>query len=410
MRVKPVFGTGLIVMENTNSKIKAFESFNNTFKYCTYGMVFSNIYPNKTNMKRRLYLYIFIVFCTSPCLISYAYSCRFYIMQQDMFNLTRHLAVGIVIGLYLFKVLYCILNTNKFESILNTVSCDMIDVNEFDDGAKKLYGLFLKKAKLGELIWALLPIILGLQFPVYAGIVMIHENIWKDYPQREMVHEMEITFAKDVKYDSPVFEIIFVISTASCIILIPNFCGLDGSFCIATTHLGFKLKYVGYLVREAFEDCNDSFELHVKMKHATKCHQKALQFYKELQDFYGPWLLGIFIVTSSLIAFNLYQMYIIQRLHPKYVLFAVAAILHMYVPCVYASNVTEFGEDLATELYCAAWERKFDISATKSVIIMLANAQRPLILTGCGIVTYNMQLFITVMKSTYSFYTLITST
>ncbi|XP_031766273.2 uncharacterized protein LOC116413129 [Galleria mellonella] len=397
-------------MENTNSEIKPFESFDNTFKYCTYGMVFSNIYPNKSNMKKRLYFYCFTLLFASPCLISYAYSCRFYIMAHDIFNLTRHLAVGIIILLYLFKVLYCILNTNKFENILNTVSCDIIDVNELDDGAKKLCAFFLKKAKVGQLVWSLLPIVIGFQFPVYAGIVMIHENIWKDYPHREMVHEMELPFVKRSKFDSPVFELFFFVSGIGCLILLPNFCGLDGSFCISTTHLGFKIKYVGYLVLKAFEDSNDSLELHAKMKHAIKCHQKALQFYKELQDFYGPWLLVIFIVTSSLIAFNLYQMYIIQQLHPKYVLFAVAAVLHMYVPCVYASNVTEFGEDLVVELYNVPWERKFEISAIKSVIIMLANAQRPLVFTGCGIVTYNMELFITVMKTAYSSYTLITST
>ncbi|XP_026756818.2 uncharacterized protein LOC113516591 [Galleria mellonella] len=397
-------------MENANSEIKPFESFDNTFKYCTYGMIFSNIYPNKTNMKKRLFSYFSFLFFVSPCLVSFAYSCRIYITEEDIFNLTRHVAVGIIIGLYIFKSLYCILKTHTFGNILNAISYDMIEANELDDGAKKLYRLFLKKAKFGELVWTLLPMTLGFLFPLYAGIVMIHENISKDYPHREMVHEMEIPFVKNSKYDSPVFEIIFVISTASCILLMPNFCGMDGSFCIATTHLGFKLKYVAYLVREAFEESNDSFELHAKMKHATKCHQKALQFYKELQNFYGPWLLGIFIVTSSCIAFNLYQMYIIQRLHPKYVLFAVAAVLHMYVPCVYASNVTEFGEHLAAELYYAPWERKFDISAIKSLIIMLANAQRPLVFTGCGIVTYNMQLFITVLKTAYSSYTLITST
>ncbi|XP_052747816.1 odorant receptor Or2-like, partial [Galleria mellonella] len=389
---------------------KMFDTFSNTFNYCTYGMIFAFIYPNKKNLMKRLFLFLSILMFDLYCLISFIGSVYSYIIRVDILNLTRHMAVGIIVGLYIFKSLYCIINTDEFDIILNTISYDLLEANELDDGAKKLCEIFVKKAKFGEFIWILSPMALGSVFPLYAGGSMIYENIWKAYPHREMVHEMEMAFVKDTQYDSPTFEIIFFLSLYCIIFMYPSFCGMDGSFCIVTVHLCFKLKFVGYLVRRAFEDANDRLELHTKLNRAITYHQKALAFYNNVQDFYGPWLFAIFIVSCIGISFNVYQIYVLRQFHLRYILFVITSVLHIYIPCVYASNVTQCNEVLAIELYDAPWERRQDISATKSLVVMIANAQRPLIFSGCGLVDYNMQLFVTAMKTTYSFYTLMTST
>lgn len=60
-------------------------------------------------------------------------------------------------------------------------------------------------------------------------------------------------------------------------------------------------------------------------------------------------------------------------------------------------------------MYDVDWEKWSDPAITKQLVIMIANAQKPMILTGNGMVIFNMKLFVSVLKTSYSFFTLISS-
>lgn len=66
------------------------------------------------------------------------------------------------------------------------------------------------------------------------------------------------------------------------------------------------------------------------------------------------------------------------------------------------------GLDIADDLYAAPWEHWADTSMTKTLLLMIAKAQQPLICTG-WIVVFNMELFKSIIQTSYSFFTLITA-
>ncbi|XP_053609348.1 odorant receptor Or2 [Plodia interpunctella] len=386
-----------------------FKPFHETFPYCTFGLALSSIYPNKYNIKKRILTFVTIItFCVFQIFwfLTYTINC---LLKLDILNFARNMTLWIIVILFFFKTIYAIKYTEDFAAILNMISKDFVKANEMDADYQEIFKTYLKKSKFGELVWLVIPIILSSQFPIYPAILMIMENLETDSPNRYMVHEMDMIYVEHIQYTTPFFEIYFAYNMTQCLFLSPIFTGFDGSFCIATNHLCLKLKLMTHKVRRAFKDAKNSEQLRNKMKQAIRDHQEVLDFYTQLSEFYGFWLLVLFLVASIGVSFNLYQIYMMRQIVPKYVIFMFSAILHIYIPCVYASNVTEIAKETAVDLYNTPWESCYDPVVTKYLIFMIARSQRDMIFNGKGLVNYNMQLFISLMQSAYSFYTLITS-
>nr|QEI46842.1 odorant receptor 26 [Galleria mellonella] len=386
-----------------------FKSFDQTFKFCTLAMAIALIYPNKNNIKKRLLCFGLLIISNLIQLYWFIVNIFESLIRLDMANITRHITVAIIVILFLFKTVYCICYGEKLGNLLNTISNDMIEANDKEEDFKNVMEKYIKKAKIGEIVWTILPGFLAMQYPLFAAICLIYDNITADYPQRYMVHEVEVPHLSNVQDDSPYFEFIFVMSLYTVMCLIPNFIGLEGFFCISTTHMCVKLKYVSCTIQKAFNDTTTSFELHNKIRDAIKRHQEALQFYEDLQNFFEPWLFAIFIMTSTCLSFNLYQISTLTSFDPKYVTFCITIVMHTYITCIFSSNLTQCAEEMTMDLYNAPWENRSDVIATKYLIFMIAKAQHSLQLGGYGVVVYNMELFVSIMKTSYSFYTLITS-
>ncbi|XP_013197237.2 uncharacterized protein LOC106140222 [Amyelois transitella] len=400
-------------MEKSSQKITPkFQNFTETFKFCAFGMALANVYPNSNNIRERLFIVVCIVMFCGVQLFwfsSYTVNC---LLNLDIFNLSRNITLWVIVLLYFFKTLYAIKYTEFYASILETISNDNLKANNMEEDYQQIYETYLKKSKTGEMVWLFLPIILSSQFPIIPAIMMIMENFKSDSPEKIMVHEMDMVYVEDIQYTSPFFEIYFAYNITQCIFLSPIFTGFDGSFCIAANHLCLKLKLMAYKVRRAFVNSNNSVQLKMKIREAIIDHQEALKFYKTLSEFFGPWLLVLFLVASLSVSFSLYQIRVnimMHEINPKYVIFMASCVIHIYVPCVYASNVTKVADEVALDLYCVPWESCPNHRIAKLLIIMIARSQQSMIFCGKGLVNYNMGLFISLMQSAYSFYTLITS-
>ncbi|CAH0721840.1 unnamed protein product, partial [Brenthis ino] len=163
---------------------------------------------------------------------------------------------------------------------------------------------------------------------------------------------MELKYIEDKQNDTPYFEMVFAYNFMSIIVLAPNFVGFDGSFCIATNHLRLKLKILAHKVSLAFRDAKSRGEIEIKLKESIKDHQDVLVFYNDIQEVYGGWLFAAFLLTS----------------------------------------ITS--EQLSRDLYGAAWEEWPDPVLRRLLMFMITKSQQTFILTGNGLVYFNMQLFI----------------
>ncbi|XP_045532726.1 putative odorant receptor 92a [Pieris brassicae] len=386
-----------------------FKSFNETFTRCAFALAFALIYPNSRNLKKRVYYFIVVIFINSLILywfLIYLFRCLF---TLDMINFANNITIGVLATLFFFKTPYCLYKTGIFAKVLDKISYDMLKGNDMDEEYQEIYEHYIKIGKLGQTCWILIPILLSSQFPLYASFCMIYETFTSGEGKRYMVHEMRLKHIEDKQDETPYFELVFAYNLVQCVVLSVNFVGFDGSFCIATTHLRLKLKLVSHKIHRAFRDSKNRYELKARVIEAIVDHQDALDFYKDIQEVYGGWLFVVFLLTSLLISFNLYQIYLSRRVDPKYTIFAISGVIHMFAPCYFACKLIKSSEELSWDIYSAAWEEWTDPVVTKLLIFMIAKSQQILILTGKGMVQFDMQLFISVLQMSYSFFTLITS-
>lgn len=67
----------------------------------------------------------------------------------------------------------------------------------------------------------------------------------------------------------------------------------------------------------------------------------------------------------------------------------------------------QVGQQLSNDLYCCGWETWHDPTTTQLITIMIAYAQKPLVITAKGIFVINVELFVSIVKAAYSLYTII---
>ncbi|XP_075992910.1 uncharacterized protein LOC142987855 [Anticarsia gemmatalis] len=397
-------------LKTDDTKEKKYKSFEETFGLCAFSLAVGFLYPNRnTAIKRAVIISVIITFNGGQLFwfITYTFKCLY---TLDIYNFARNMTLAVVLVLFFIKTYYVIYATQKFAPLLDKMSADLIEANDLEEEYQQVYDEHIKEAKKGEISWLFIPVVLSAQFPIYAGILMSIESIKTDDYTRLMVHDMELLFVEDIQSETPFFQCMFAYNCVQCIVLVPNYCGFDGSFCIATTHLRLKLKLMSLKVQKAFRSSRDRFELRAKIREAIGDHQRALDFHVQIQEVYGPWLFAIFMLTSFMISFNLYQIHLLKRIDPKYTLFGLVGVLHIFLPCHYASSLTEVGLEIPDELYCVPWEKWADPVVTKLLIFMICRSQKNIIVTGNGIVVFNMDLFKSILQTSYSFFTLITAT
>lgn len=266
-------------------------------------------------------------------------------MRLDIYNSTRNITLGIIVALFIFKTVYANLKTAMFAEVLKQVTKDLLKGNEMEEDYQDIYDYFIKQGKLGQSFYVLIPSLLSFMFPIYSGIAMIGGSLKSDNFTKYMVHEMELKYVEDKQYESPYFELIFAYYMTASFVLLPNYVGFDGSFCIVTSHLRLKLKLISHSIQRAFQDSNNAMELKARLITCIKDHQEALDYYVLIQKMYGGWLFAVFLLTSFLISCNLYQIYLVG-VDPKYTLFAFTGVFHMYTPCHFVSSLIAVNNSL----------------------------------------------------------------
>lgn len=320
---------------------KKYKGFEETYPVCAFALAIGALYPNRTNILKRAVVITIIIALNGGQLfwfITYTFKCLY---SLDIYNFARNMTLAVVLVLFFIKTYYVIYATHKFAYLLHNMTHDFLKANSLERDYQEIYDEHIRQARVGEKSWLLIPSVLSAQFPIYAGICMSIESIQSDDFTRLMVHDMDLMFVEDIQSETPFFQCMFAYNCVQCVILVPNYCGFDGSFCIATTHLRMKLKLVTLKVRRAFKDARNVLQLRELLKEAVKDHQMALDFHAQIQDVYGTWLFAIFLLTSFMISFNLYQIYLLGHIDVKYTMFGIVGVLHIYLPCHYASTLTK---------------------------------------------------------------------
>ncbi|KAG7307505.1 hypothetical protein JYU34_007704 [Plutella xylostella] len=306
------------------------------------------------------------------------------------------MTVGIVIFLFFFKTFYLNYKSDGFGVVMDAISDDLVKANDMDEVYQEIFDTYIKKGLVAQMIWIFIPIVQTCIFPVHAGLTMFF-NLINEVPQpRVMVLEMDILMVRSKQMESPWFEIVWFYTILGGFVLFPNFIGFDGSYCISVNHLCLKLRVLTEKLRRAFAETTTDEQLEKRVKEVIKEHQASLVYYNLLQDVFGGWMFVVFFITSLEITFNLYQLSL-GGMDPKYLIFAFSTVVHNFVPCYFCTRLIEHGDDFCEALYMMPWEARHCQSVTRALAFMIARTQGPLFLTGMGMVTFNMELFVSSM-------------
>lgn len=317
-----------------------YQDFKTTFPHCAFGLAFGLVYPNRFNMRKKVILGFLIILFNSAELFWFCIYLLQCLIKKDIYNITRNVTIGIVVFLFFFKSFYINIKSTTFCDIIEIIDKDLFNGNSLGKAYQELYDFYIKEGKFGQTVWIIIPVILASLFPVYASFAMTYKFLAGDEEPRVMVHDMDLMFLRGKEYKTPFFQIVFAYNFIQCLTLAPNFIGFDGTFCICTTHLSLKLKLFVLKLRNAFKEANSDHELEEKIRAAIRYHQKAYEFYYLVQKMYGGWLFVAFFLTSTIVSFNLYQLSLSGGADPKYFVFALCGVVHVFAPCYFASKLT----------------------------------------------------------------------
>ncbi|XP_045487335.1 odorant receptor 13a-like [Pieris rapae] len=154
---------------------------------------------------------------------------------------------------------------------------------------------------------------------------------------------------------------------------IVNFIGYDGFFGLCINHACLKMQ----LYCQAFKEALASEDMYEKIVGVIKEQNRLFEYVNLIQDTFNVWL-GIILIATMIQICN----------------------------CMY--HITESVET-ATLFYISGWEHVNNIPIRKMVLFMVARAQIPLEITAFNKLIFDMDLFVSILQTSYSMYTLLRS-
>ncbi|XP_075971224.1 uncharacterized protein LOC142973435 [Anticarsia gemmatalis] len=144
------------------------------------------------------------------------------------------------------------------------------------------------------------------------------------------------------------------------------------------------------------------------LKIGIKLHDETLKCTDELQTICQEVFSGQIMFNLILLTLLMYQMVHSDRTLANTLTVIVTASSILLSTGFFmwnAGDITVEAEGLSTSIFCSGWENCYNdssIRVRKLIVIAMMRAQQPVILTGFGIITLSYQSFVSIIKSSYS--------
>lgn len=346
---------------NSQEKIRKnkYKSFEDTFPICSMGLFLSCVYPKPVNdnMFKRISILFFIYISFAPALALVVFDIFHSIEINDMGNCLRQLINMVVTFLYAIKTFLICLNGKTLRKLLNVTSNDLVQLNKVSEENKGKIQKYIKLAKQCELLMLMISIVFASLYFVVSLVTIMISYLLTDAEIRRhstMVNPLIIQTFEDKQFKSPYFELLWIYQTIICFAMAPCYVGIDGSFGITCAHASLKFKLIIYKLHNIFETSTTEKEVKIKLKSVIVDHTNALNFYKTIQHVYQDWLLFVYILSFSILSVNLYEMSTSESYNPLFLIFLLCAIIHVFIPCYYASIISEVIITFLSNFVCLA--------------------------------------------------------
>ncbi|PSN44739.1 Odorant receptor 72 [Blattella germanica] len=136
-------------------------------------------------------------------------------------------------------------------------------------------------------------------------------------------------------------------------------------------------------------------------------HQEIAKFTTELEYIFSPMSLIQFLSSSVTLCLIIFSIAVsdVSRL-PTNIVFLSISITQLLLYCWFGSELTYQFESLVAAIYDAPWYGS-SLNFQKNILTMLIRATKSFILTGGTIYLMNLNTFLTMMKASFSYYTML---
>ncbi|XP_045529483.1 uncharacterized protein LOC123717507 [Pieris brassicae] len=297
------------------------------------------------------------------------------ILVKNFVTVIRHCTiVGPFLGVF-FKIMIMHIKEKTAMQIINEINRDYELFNTMSPSYQEIIdAAIVNSLQYSERAWTITVLCVVLIFPVMAAVLNVYNFTFKSEPAKYMVHDLPKPYGEpEERFDTPYFEIMFIYMVYCAILYIVNFVGYDGFFGLCINHACLKMQ----LYCQAFKEALASENMHEKIAGVIKEQNRLFEYVDLIQDTFNVWL-GIILIATMIQICN----------------------------CMY--HITESVET-ATHFYISGWEHVNNIPIRKMVLFMVARAQVPLEITAFNKLIFDMDLFVSILQTSYSMYTLLRS-
>ncbi|XP_048488090.1 odorant receptor 13a [Plutella xylostella] len=386
---------------------KRFKPFLETYRIVAFTMIIGLIFPNLNTVKKRLRILVFLYVLAAPVASTVVLDCYMSLRRMDLINVTRHCTIFIPFFVVLIKMYLMNVNRYKAKEIIDTINSDHARYNTLSEDYQDIVTDNIKATVVFEKTWAFCVIGCVLMFPLMAGVQTLYSQLFDEIPKKYMIHDTNKPFSEpEARFESPFFEIMFVYMFVMALFYWVNFTGYDGMFGVAVFHACLKMKMYCHSLKKAFEETSDVQQLRRRIADVIQEQVEVYAFVDKIQETFNTWLGIILMGTITQICNCMYQI-IEGDFDLRYLVFCCGTIVHIFLPCRNASELKYMSTETSTLIYLCGWETVTDKSTRRSIMFMIARGQIPLEITAFNMFAFEMELFLSILQTSYSMFTLL---
>nr|ALT31656.1 odorant receptor 2 [Cnaphalocrocis medinalis] len=384
-----------------------FKPFHLTFKWIASFLMLGLLYPNPRTDKTRFMLIMALLFVTLPVIVVINIDIFVCWLKRDMFNIIRHSTIiGPVMGAF-FKMFVLFHKRVQAKLLIDEMTEDYESYNSLPPTYQEMAVRTIRTCKIYTLWWGLLITTTILMFPVLALGSTLYSHLFESIPRRYMLHDVNMPFMPtEARFESPYYESIFACMCVCAVISVLNYTSYDGLFCLITNHACLKMSMYCLRLEDAFKQ-DDPDVMWSELVTVIREQMKTFRFSALIQNTFNTWLGTILISTMIEIGSLLFHISAGYGFDVRYAVFSITSVVHIFLPCLYAANLSAMSTDTATLVYCSGWERACPPRIRRLLPFVVARAQSPIEINAFYMFRYDMMLFVNIMRTSYSMFTLL---
>ncbi|XP_041972111.1 odorant receptor 2a-like [Aricia agestis] len=346
---------------------------------------------------------------------------RFY--EKDYANISRQIIAVVSIIFTSIKMVCSILKKHELRAVIDQVNSDYEKYNRMPGDYQKIIDESIALTRKVDKVWHGVLYATAVSYPSLAVVSTIYSQLFSDSPERFMFHEVRYWFVDmETQYSTPFFEyfniyelyIIFIVTFGFLVYHNHNskqLAGYDSSFIIFMFHAALKLKLIYRDLVHLLDDMDVQL-MRAKVAKFVREHLECRLFVENIQKSFEVWLAGIFCHGVLQLGMALTQTTSQESKggtgsNLTYYFYVMATVLHIFLPCFLASELRKLEENLAKNAYDCSWEDVPDRGVRRAIMMIIHRTQKPDEFTAIGMITFNMELFVSVLQTSYSMYTLL---